>query len=98
MIINISAGHNPDGKIACGAVGYIRESTEARKVKNEIIQQLKRLGHEVYDCTCENGVSQADVLSKIVTKCNAHKVDLDVSIHFNAGAKRSEERRVGKEC
>lgn len=89
MIINVSAGHNSDGKIACGAIGYIRESTEARRVKNEVIQQLKRLGHEVHDCTCENGVSQADVLSKIVTKCNAHKVDLDVSIHFNAGAKDS---------
>lgn len=89
MIINIHAGHNPDGKIACGAVGYIRESTEARKVKNEVIAQLKLMGHTVYDCTCENGVSQADVLSKIVTKCNAHKVDLDVSIHFNAGAKDS---------
>lgn len=24
---------------------------------------------------------------KIVNKCNAHKVDLDISIHFNSGAK-----------
>ena len=94
MIINLSAGHNPDGKVACGAIGYIRESTEARKVKNEIISQLKLLGHTVYDCTCENGVSQADVLSKIVTKCNAHKVDLDVSIHFNAGAKDQEDGKT----
>lgn len=87
MIINIHAGHNPDGKVACGAVGYIRESTESRKVKNEVISLLKQLGHTVYDCTCENGVSQADVLTKIITKCNTRKVDLDVSIHFNAGAK-----------
>lgn len=87
MIINIHAGHNPDGKAACGAIGIIRESTEARNVKNEVIRQLKALGHTVYDCTVENGTSVGDVLYNIVKKCNSHAVDLDVSIHFNAGAK-----------
>lgn len=86
MKINVHAGHNPDGKVACGAVGLIQESTEARKVKNEVISQLKQLGHTVYDCTCDNGTSQANVLTKIVNACNTHTVDLDVSIHFNAGA------------
>ena len=86
MIINVHAGHNPDGKVACGAVGLIKESTEARKVKDEVIRQLKALGHTVYDCTVEDGTSQNDVLAKIVKKCNANSVDLDVSIHFNAGA------------
>lgn len=85
MKINIHAGHNPDGKIACGAIGLIKESTEARKVKNEVIKLLKAKGHTVYDCTCDNGLNQSNVLSKIVKKCNAHVVDLDVSIHFNAG-------------
>lgn len=87
MIINVHAGHNPDGKVACGAVGIIRESTEARNVKNEVVRQLKGLGHTVYDCTVDNGTSASNVLSNIVQKCNAHTVDLDVSIHFNAGAK-----------
>lgn len=87
MIINVHAGHNPDGKVACGAVGIIRESTEARNVKNEVVRQLKALGHTVYDCTVDNGTSASNVLSNIVQKCNAHTVDLDVSIHFNAGAK-----------
>lgn len=87
MKINVHAGHNPDGKIACGAVGLIKESTEARKVKDLVIKYLKQLGHTVYDCTVSNGTSQNDVLKKIVAKCNAHKVDLDVSIHFNSGAK-----------
>lgn len=86
MKINIHAGHNPDGLIACGAVGIIRESTEARKVKDEVIRLLKGFGHTVYDCTVDNGCSQNDVLAKIVSKCNVHKVDLDVSIHFNSGA------------
>lgn len=86
MKLNVHAGHNPDGKIACGACGLIKESTEARKVKKEVIKILRAKGHTVYDCTCANGTSQTDVLKKIVTKCNKHKVDLDVSIHFNAGA------------
>lgn len=86
MIFNVHAGHNPDGKIACGAVGLIKESTEARKVKDLVIAKLQKLGHTVYDCTVDNGTSQTDVLKKIVAKCNAHTVDLDISIHFNAGA------------
>mgnify|MGYP002769450448 FL=1 len=87
MVINVHAGHNPDGKVACGAIGIIRESTEARNVKNEVIRQLKALGHTVYDCTVENGTSASNVLCNIVKKCNSNAVDLDVSIHFNAGAK-----------
>ena len=47
MKINIHAGHNPDGKIACGAVGLIKESTEARVVKDNVIQYLKKAGHTV---------------------------------------------------
>lgn len=86
MKINIHAGHNPDGKIASGAVGIVKESTAARKIKDEVVKQLKALGHTVYDCTVDNGTSQTDVLVKIINKCNAHDVDLDVSIHLNAGS------------
>ena len=89
MKINVHAGHNPDGKKACGAIGLIKESTEARKVKNLVISKLQSLGHTVYDCTVDDGLSATDVLQKIVAKCNAHSVDLDVSIHFNSGAKDS---------
>lgn len=86
MIINVHAGHNPDGKVACGAVGLIKESTEARNVKAEVISQLRQLGHTVYDCTCDNGTSKTDVLKKIVAMCNSHSADLEVAIHFNSGA------------
>lgn len=86
-IFNVHAGHNPDGKKGCGAIGLIKESTEARKVKDEIIRLLKALGHTAYDCTVNDGKSASDVLNKIVAKCNAHKVDYDISIHFNSGAK-----------
>ena len=86
MKINIHAGHNPDGMAACGAVGLIRESTEARSVKNKVVEQLTAMGHTVHDCTCNNGTNQQDVLNRIVAACNSNYVDLDVSIHFNAAA------------
>lgn len=100
MKINVHAGHNPDGKIACGAVGLIKESTEARKVKKEVIRLLRKKGHKVYDCTCTNGTSQTDVLKRIVTKCNKHKVDLDISIHLivESGIRKAMVRRPERKC
>ncbi len=94
MRINVHAGHNPAGKVACGAVGLINESTEARRVKDEVISQLRELGRTVYDCTVDDAAGGSDNLQQIVAKCNAHEVDLDVSIHFNAGAK--DEKGNGK--
>ena len=85
MDLNIHAGHNPDNKVACGALGLIKESTGNREVKNELINILKPKTNNLYDCTCDNGTSVSDVINKIVTKCNSHSVDLDVSIHFNCG-------------
>lgn len=98
MKINIHAGHNPDGMAACGAVGLIRESTEARTVKDKVIEKLVSMGHTVHDCTCNNGTSQQDVLKRIVAACNTHTVDLDISIHFNAGAQvESDGKTTGTE-
>lgn len=86
MVINVHAGHNPHGKVACGAVGLISESLENRRVKDLVVDELRRMGHTVYDCTVENGLTQSDVLTKIVKKSNAHTVDFDLSIHFNASS------------
>jgi N-acetylmuramoyl-L-alanine amidase len=85
MKINVHAGHGKDGSKSCGAVGLIKESTEARKVKDLVIKYLKSAKHTVYDCTVDTGKDASDILTKIVKKCNEHTVDLDVSIHFNAG-------------
>lgn len=82
---NIHAGHCPDGSGACGAVGYLYESTEARKVKNKVVQILRNEGHTVYDCTDDTRCSANQNLQRIVEKCNSHSADLDISIHLNAG-------------
>ena len=82
---NIHAGHCPQGQGASGAVGILQESVEDRKVKNRVISALKGAGHTVYDCTCDENTTASGCLKKIVAKCNAHSVDLDVSIHLNSG-------------
>ncbi len=81
MRINVHAGHNFH---VPGAGGCFSETAEDRKVKNEVIRQLREAGHTVYDCTDEVATNKNQNLANIVAKCNAHKVDLDVSIHFNA--------------
>ena len=63
----------------------MQESIENRKVKNRVISALKNAGHTVYDCTDDTNCTANQNLQRIVSKCNAHNVDLDVSIHLNAG-------------
>ena len=82
---NVHAGHNPEGKIACGSSDLLNESRENRLVKGELINYLRQYGNTVYDCTEDNGKNQRDVLEKIVKKCNAHTVDFDFSLHLNSG-------------
>ena len=86
MKINVHAGHNKKGKIGCGAVGFLNESTEARRLKRLIRKYLKAEGHTTYDCTVNAAPSVLANLEQIVDKCNAHTVDYDISIHFNSGA------------
>lgn len=81
-VYNIHGGHS----LYCrGASKHLDEVNEDRKVKNKVIELLRNEGHTVYDCTDDDGRNQSQNLSNIVKKCNAHKVDLDVSIHLNAG-------------
>ena len=82
MDINVHGGHNSH---VTGASKYLNELTEDRKVKNEVIRLLRAQGHTVYDCTDDFGKTQNANLSNIVKKCNAHSVDLDISIHLNSG-------------
>lgn len=76
--IAVHAGHNPDGMIACGAVGYIKESTCAR----EIVSHLK--GGAFIDVTVNDGASQNDVLKRVTDATNVLDADCAISIHLNS--------------
>ena len=80
-IYNVHAGHN--FKVS-GSSGYFSETTESRNVKNAVISKLQSLGYTVYDCTDDSGKTQNENLKNIVSKCNDHAADLNISIHFNA--------------
>lgn len=84
-IYNVHGGHNPAGKVACGAVGLLDESKEDRLVAFDLINYLRKAGQTARDCTCNNGTSQNDVLKKIVSKANEVSANYDISIHFNSG-------------
>ena len=81
--VTVHGGHNPAGKIACGASDYIDESKEDRIITKKVVALLKKNGIKAYNCTVNNGKNQTDVLRKICSKCNSKKRDLDVSVHFN---------------
>lgn len=78
---NVHGGHTPKCQ---GVSDLLNEVTEDRKVKNKLIEILRANGHTVYDCTDDYSTTQSQNLATIVSKCNAHDVDLDISIHLNS--------------
>lgn len=91
MKIGINCGHTVSGQPGCGAVGFIDESVESRKVGNELMRLFRNEGHTVINCTNDYANSTSENLSKIVSLANAQSLDLFVSIHFNAGGGKGTE-------
>lgn len=78
---NVHGGHS----LKCrGASDLLDEVNEDRAVKNKLIELLRANGNTVYDCTDDYSTTQNKNLYSIVSKCNAHTVDLDISIHLNS--------------
>lgn len=85
MKIILNAGHTESGA-GSGAVGYINESTETRKVVSRVKNYLTSKGHEVVVVNVDKAITQSAYLYKVVNKVNkVRDADLFVSIHFNAG-------------
>jgi N-acetylmuramoyl-L-alanine amidase len=81
MKIVISSGH---GALVPGAVGYIEEVDEARRVVDEVARNLRADGVEVTTFHDDTSTTQDENLDAIVNFHNAQERDLDVSVHFNA--------------
>ena len=88
--ICLNAGHTISSA-GSGAIGYLIESVEARKVVNAVKRYLEMKGHTVYIANVDNARSQGDYLCSVVNKANETDADLFVSIHFNAGKARGSE-------
>lgn len=95
MKIALHAGHNPDGKIGCGAVGYMKESTAAREIVSLLFPLLDARNNICTDITVNNGTSSADVLQELAYSMNNKDFDLGISIHLNSSTNQSAN---GVEC
>lgn len=80
MRVAIDMGHCPK---STGAVGYLNELDEDRRIGRALIAELKARGHEVVDVTPPD--SAAESLSGRAQRANAAGADFFASIHLNAG-------------
>ena len=87
MKFGIDSGHNcpPD----TGARGIKFEDNLTLDVGNRVIAKLRALGNEVVVCRPSSANTVRDSLSKRCSTANATKVDIFVSIHFNAFNKQA---------
>ena len=91
MIVGINCGHTVSGTVGSGAVGFLNESNETRRVGYKVMEYLRAKGVTVVDCTDDYSSTVSGNLKKIVDKANAQPLDLFVSIHFNSGGGRGTE-------
>ncbi len=85
MRIGINCGHTVFGQPGSGATGILNESNETRAIGYALMEQLRRLGNTVIDCTNDVASSTSENLSEIVALANRQTLDRFYSIHFNAG-------------
>ena len=80
MKIGLRGGHSPNCK---GAMGYLDEQAEVRKIYYELAPMLQAQGHTVIDCNSNEYSVNAD-LNKGTNTANANGCDIFISIHMNA--------------
>lgn len=79
--IVISSGH---GLYVRGANGILDEVDEARRVVEEVANELRHRGIDVVTYHDDVSREQSENLNRIVDFHNSKARDLDVSVHFNA--------------
>ena len=78
----IQAGHTLSGS-GTGAIGYINESVENRRVVDSTVKWLKLGGATVYR---EDVDKSNDYLNAQTNVANKYKTDIAVQIHFNSSS------------
>lgn len=85
MKIVINAGHTKFG-IGTGAVGFVKESIETRKIAYRVLSLLAETEHEVIPAIFDR--SDNNLIEAVSIANNA---DLFISIHLNAGGGQGSE-------
>jgi len=81
MRLVINAGHTKFSN-GTGAVGYLNESIETRKVAYELMKLLADTNHEVIPAVFDRSSNN---LQEVVKLANNVSADFLISIHLNAG-------------
>ena len=79
--IVINAGHTKFDK-GTGAIGFVKESIETRKIAYKVLQLLAESEHEVIPAIFDRSENN---LEEAVAASNKINADLFISIHLNAG-------------
>ena len=84
MIVGVDFGHTLSGE-GTGAQGCgYKEQNLTRELGELVTQMLEREGHTVVNCTVDKSYNNSQQLKDRVILANRQKLDLFVSIHFNA--------------
>lgn len=80
MKIGLRAGHSPNCK---GAMGYVDEQVEVKKIYDAVAPMLVAAGHTVVNCNTTASTVQSD-LDTGTNIANAAGCDIFIAIHMNA--------------
>lgn len=80
MKIGLRGGHSPNCK---GAMGYLDEQVEVRKIYTELEPMLKKAGHTVINCNSDASNVNSE-LNEGTNKANSNNCDIFMSLHMNA--------------
>ncbi|MDB9311717.1 N-acetylmuramoyl-L-alanine amidase [Spirulina sp. CS-785/01] len=83
MKFGIDMGHNAPPDVGASS-RFGSEDQLTKAVGTLILEKLKALNHEVVNCTPNSASSVLNSLAQRVQTANSNRVDVYVSIHFNA--------------
>jgi hypothetical protein len=85
--ILVMAGHTASGEHGSGAVGYIDESNENRKVGPGVVKYLNKLGEEAKYIQFDKAKTHNYLKEEVDYANSQGDFDCVVQIHFNCGTK-----------
>lgn len=97
MKVLVMSGHTASGNIGSGAVGYINESDETRKVAPKVVEYLKTLGVDATFIKLDKGKTSSYLYDQVELANSKGDFDVVVQIHFNAGSSDPTSKTTGTE-
>ena len=93
----IMAGHTLDGQKGSGAVGYIHESVETRRVGPAVTENLRKLGQKATYIKLDKPITDSYLYDQVKLANSKGTFDCVVQIHFNAGSSDKDDKQTGTE-